>query len=288
MTVVPTKSGVSIRSKLLVVTDLDGTLLDDAYRWDAASTALAALRSQGFPLILSSSKTLDEMMALAAELNTGAPLIAENGGLVAVPMGGHTKFPPFGDEVVGPYGIACSGLARTDILETAHRLRTEASYHFEGFSDWGVEEVCTATGLSATQASLALKRRATEPILWQDSATRWNAFAAALHAAGIGTVKGGRFIHLSGNINKAAGLERVLRLYQQIEPDTHWHVVALGDSPNDLEMLSAADTAVVIPNPRHPSGLAPAAPRVLHAPDPGPTGWNAAMLALLGEYKNDS
>jgi hypothetical protein len=43
---------------------------------------------------------------------------------------------------------------------------------------------------------------------------------------------------------------------------------------------------VVIPNPRHPAGLAPAASRVLRAEASGPRGWNTCMNQILEPYFN--
>ena len=76
---------MSAGKQLLVVTDLDGSLLDDAYSWTAARPALKRLKEMGIPLILNSSKTISEMRDLAEALSlTGEPIVAENGGLLAV------------------------------------------------------------------------------------------------------------------------------------------------------------------------------------------------------------
>lgn len=273
-------------SRLLLFSDLDGTLLDDAYRWDLAEPALAIIKTLAFPLILSSSKTLDEMITLAATLDTKAPLIAENGALVAIPKAGPFSSFRSGTVRGAPYHIEFTGLDRTRILAVAHQLRQAAEYKFDGFHDWSLDELCTITGLTREQAQQASNRLATEPILWRDTNARWIEFEAALRTLGIGTVKGGRFIHLMGNTDKAMGLNRVRKLYKELEPDVDWHVVSLGDSPNDLEMLSAADTAVVIPNPRHPAGLDPTAPKVLRPSQAGPEGWNVAMRQLLEPFQN--
>jgi mannosyl-3-phosphoglycerate phosphatase len=245
--------------RIVVVTDLDATLLDDAYSWEAAAPAVAALRERGFPLVLNSSKTIAEMRALAEDLQTDAPIIAENGGVMAI-----------GDEV------RILGTPRTQILELAHELRSSLGYRFAGFADWPAAEIAARTGLTPEAAGRAADRVATEPIIWQDTPERFAAFAASLAAAGIRTLSGGRFTHLMGQSDKADGLCEVRKLLGG-------PVVALGDSPNDEAMLSAADIAVVIPNPHSPP-IAPKAPCVIHADFPGPSGWNAAILRLLNEH----
>ena len=73
------------KKKLLVVTDLDGTFLDHSYNWDEAKPAVARLRELGLPLVLNSSKTVAEMEDLAMHLGHHSPLVAENGGLLAIP-----------------------------------------------------------------------------------------------------------------------------------------------------------------------------------------------------------
>ena len=51
-------------SRLLVFTDLDGTLLDyDTYAFDAAEPALDRLRRERIPFVLCSSKTRAEIEA---------------------------------------------------------------------------------------------------------------------------------------------------------------------------------------------------------------------------------
>ena len=73
----------------MVVTDLDGTLLDhDDYSWEPAAECVATLAEHEVPLILASSKTLAEMRRLAGELELSQPLIVENGAAVAWPEGG--------------------------------------------------------------------------------------------------------------------------------------------------------------------------------------------------------
>jgi hypothetical protein len=60
--------------------------------------------------------------------------------------------------------------------------------------------------------------------------------------------------------------------------------VALGDSENDLSLLRAAERPIVIPRPggRIDDVLARDLPDAECAPEPGPAGWNTAVLTVLG------
>ena len=270
-------SDTNIDRDLIVFTDLDGTLLDDAYSWSAAEPALARLRALNIPLILSSSKTLDEMITIASELDTGMPIIAENGAIIAYPKDSAIPVEGADMDANGSYVVEFTGLRRSDILEIVHGLRDSNSYNFEGFDDWTPERVCAETGLDRDQADRSMNRLATEPIHWLDTDERWNEFEKAITSRGLRAVRGGRFTHLMGQVDKAIAMSEVRKKIVANK------AIALGDSPNDLDMLSAADIAIVIPNPRHPSAMAPSAPRVIHAEHPGPIGWNAAMMGLLHE-----
>lgn len=258
--------------KLLVVTDLDATFLDHSYNWDEAKPAVARLRELGLPLVLNSSKTVAEMEDLARQLDLDSPIVAENGGVLAI----HKERP-------GDYSVQINGLPRKDILEAAHKLRRQLGYQFEGFADWSDEELAERTGLSIPQAQSSRSRLATEPITWNDTELLRLAFANQLGSQGIRMLRGGRFWHLIGPADKADGSASALEYYKKREPETDWVLVALGDSANDLAMLEAADIAVVIP---HPDGahISPDAPRVVQAPYPTSKGWNAAILSLLDEY----
>lgn len=262
------------QNRLLVVTDLDGTLLSHDYDFSPANEALDAMRIAGAPLVMNSSKTVAEMRIFAQKLGVNAPFVAENGGIIATP----SRFPE--DDKTGDFSFETLGLSREFILKKAHELRTEKGYRFEGFADWSVGTLIAHTGLDLDDAENAKFRQASEPILWADSEERFFEFKVDLAAHDIRVLSGGRFFSLMGDADKADGLRLVKKLYTTTFPDINWTYVALGDSANDLQMLEAADIAVVIPRAVG-QRLRPDAKKVIHAPEIGPAGWNSVILELL-------
>src|SRR4051794_3392531 len=94
---------------LLVLSDLDGTLLDHTtYAFDAARAALERLRDARVPLVLCTSKTRAEVEPLRAALDNAHPFIVENGGAVYVPVG-YFPFGIEGAERRGDYAVVPLG-----------------------------------------------------------------------------------------------------------------------------------------------------------------------------------
>ncbi|MFD2160120.1 HAD-IIB family hydrolase [Rubritalea tangerina] len=263
--------------RYLVVTDLDSSLLDEDYGYAGAEDCLALMSEMGVPLVFNSSKTYAELRALASDVSVCSGVVAENGGMVG-PRGNGPLCEAAGDS----YGFCCqhSGMSRRRILEHVHGIREACGYRFEGFADWSVAEVVERTGLSVRGAELAMERESTEPIVWSDSEGAWNAFVMGLEAVGVRAVRGGRFIHLMGMVDKVGGMRWFSERYAEAYPEVHWTTVAVGDSENDLAMLEAADIPVVIPHvggarikPKH------GAARVANSP--GSAGWGQAVREII-------
>lgn len=265
-------------ARLLVFTDLDGSLLDHhSYSYAAAGPALTALRERGVPLILTSSKTFAEIAELAGELGLNYPYIVENGAGVVIPDG---CLPSLDLPRVHGVRLQTFGAPLARILEILQRLRTENGVRFRGFSEMDAAEVVRRTGLAAPAARLARQRFFSEPIAWEDDEEAWSSFARQLEVAGLYTLRGGRFIHVMAGGDKGIALAWLRDRYQQV-----WHrqacTMALGDSENDLAMLERADIPVVIRSPVHPP---PAGALDRHYPVtdlPGPVGWNQAVMAIV-------
>lgn len=251
----------------LVFTDLDGTLLDHHnYSFQAAMPALNLLKEQGIPIILNSSKTLAELADLSEQLQLDAPVIAENGSLIAIPTE-----PPV---LWGP--------DYKDICRLLDQWRADYGWQFEGFHDWDVDAVAEHTGLSKAAASMAASRQASEPLLWHDSDENLKAFQALLEKQQLQLKKGGRFWHVMGQTDKVNAMKYLSERQQRLT-GAPVSVIALGDGPNDVAMLEAADVAVIVHNPD--SDGIQISPRdeqqLIETTLAGPAGWNAAILQVI-------
>lgn len=71
--------------KLIIFTDLDGTLLDEEYSWDKAKPALDLIKKLQIPLVICSSKTRNEIEEYRHPFGVNDPFISENGGAVFIP-----------------------------------------------------------------------------------------------------------------------------------------------------------------------------------------------------------
>ena len=259
--------------------DLDGTLLDhDTYDWRAAAPALELLRTRQIPLVLVSSKTLSELQDYRQQLQLRHPVVAENGAAIDIPNG-------YFDESLG---INAPTVGRQLLQQAYLGTKAELGLDATAFFELGTEGIMDATGLDADQARRANERLASEPILWRDSEEKLEAFAGAMREKGLQCVRGGRFVHLMPDTNKAEAMLSLVKAYRK-----HWSgnditSVALGDGPNDIRMLEAADIAVVIPGKHEHDMTLKENNRVLYPSAHGPEGWNEAMLSLLQSDEPES
>lgn len=265
----------------LLFTDLDGTLLDhETYSFDPARPALRQLHERGIPLILTTSKTLIEVIDLNRALHNRAPVIIENGGAMAFPLDREHPFSLPEHEIVDEHAVMRFSPEYSAIRAFIDRQRDEHGYQMRGFGDMRAIEVAQLTGLAVEEAEQARRRLCSEPFVWDDDEASLEAFAEAAAADGLRLTRGGRFHHLMGNTSKAVAMRAMVELYRgDVEPT----VIACGDSENDAEMLESADIAVVVMRHDGTHLSSRGREQTIRTAQPGPAGWNMAIEALLGD-----
>jgi mannosyl-3-phosphoglycerate phosphatase len=150
------------------------------------------------------------------------------------------------------------------------------------------KEVARLTGLDLESARRAKDREYSEPFTFKGSDDKFHCLKKALQEQGVTCLEGGRFFHAMGHADKGLATEMVIDLFRAAPGGRQWKTVALGDGPNDIDMLRCADVAVIM---RRPDGT-----WMEYDPTPlqlvikpvgiGPVGWNESVTALLKELGN--
>lgn len=282
---------------VLVFTDLDGTLLDhDTYEFAAALPTLKLLQSLNIPLIPTTSKTVAEILQINQRLNNQHPFIAENGCIIGMPeayfsdAGPATAASVFTAEFQ-PYTLLTLAPLYADVVGILQSLRDDHGFRFQGFNDMTACEIAKLTQLPLPKAELAKQRLCSEPLLWLGDESGLAAFKRLLQQHQLQLVKGGRFWHVFGLTNKGLAMQQLIDIYHRHEL-TRRTVIALGDSPNDIDMLDKAEIAIVI---KHKDGTQldygvneHANGRLLVSGKPGPAGWNTALSAVLAQLQTNT
>ena len=268
------KSEPAVIQPMIILSDLDGTLLNhDDYTYDAAKPALEFLSKNDIPLILCSSKTSAEINPLRNDMGfEHCPAIVENGGGILKARAINFNSSSQHERL----------MKIVDLLPESSRLL------FSGISSWPAEALQNHTALSTSELSLAIQRQYSEPGIWSGDEKSKHGFISSLKERGVVAHQGGRFLTLSFDSNKAVLAQEIIADYQSKQTEL-FTIAALGDAPNDIEMLELADIGIIIPNPAH-SGIPTLAGeskwQIIRANEPGAAGWNSTLLTILNNSKN--
>ncbi|MCE0493032.1 HAD-IIB family hydrolase [Vibrio salinus] len=268
-------------TKLIIYSDLDGTLLDHyTYSFEAALPAIEMLENRSIPWILNTSKTFVELADLRRQLNHHHPFITENGAAVYIPKSiVRLNDPSLID--VGDYWCKAFGPERKMLISAANRFKEE--FRFIGFNDLTVQDIVDLTGLHHDNAALAMAREYTEPLVWNGSDEELALFRNKLKPLGIQVQKGGRFAHLMGeSCDKSTAMNWLTQAYQSI-----WNqpvvTVALGDGENDVDMLRMVDIPVIVRSPVHNPPIIPNRGDAHISKGYGPSGWSQEIERILNQ-----
>jgi predicted mannosyl-3-phosphoglycerate phosphatase (HAD superfamily) len=84
---------------------------------------------------------------------------------------------------------------------------------------------------------------------------------------------------MGDNTDKGRALVQLQHLYQQ--QHGHCQTLAIGDSGNDISMLEAADSALIIRSPNHRAPLVQRTKNLYTSNAAGPNGWVEGVYAWL-------
>ncbi|THB76804.1 MAG: HAD-IIB family hydrolase [Desulfobulbaceae bacterium] len=272
-------------STILVFTDLDGTLLDhDTYSLAPARELIDTLQECKIPLVANTSKTRAELLSFQKSIMLQAPFISENGAAIHLPK---TQFPrqPQNSVESGEFWVKQFSQPRAHWISLLKQLAPELQNLTQPFSQMSVEQLCQETGLTFDNGLLAHQREYGEPLKWLGSEDEKHVFIDKITAQGGHVLQGGRFIHIGDQVNKGDSMIWLKDLYNQTSKQNHT-TIALGDSHNDIDMLEAADVAVLVKSPVHQFPPLRRTTNIIKTQNKGPVGWVEGLLAGLDILNN--
>jgi mannosyl-3-phosphoglycerate phosphatase len=263
--------------KILIFTDLDGSLLNhDDYSFDEALPAVSRIKNSGIPLIFTTSKTRREVELLQKDLGINEPFIIENGAAVYFPSR-YRELLIDNTRDESPFHVIQLGISYDQIRDFIGDIRDQ--FNIRGFGDMSVQEVSDITGLPPKSAEFAKAREYTEPFVIGPEHDIHSLQGLAAER-GIKITKGGRLHHMIGaHQDKGEAVKIVRGVFDQHHGKSHLSI-GIGDSINDLPMLSNVDIPVIIPHPVR-GYLDASLPGLVKAESPGCRGWNDIMERIL-------
>ena len=267
--------------KLIIFTDLDGTLLDnDTYSFNAALPALNLIKKMEIPLIVCSSKTRAEIECYRKKLDNKHPFISENGGGIFIPKGyfnselliSNCEFSEEED-----YQIIGLGAKYSALRKAIKELREEG-FNVRGFGDMSIREIADITGLSFNEARMAKKRDFDEPFIYSGEIDKLPMLLESIAAKGFNYTQG-KYFHILGNSDKGKAVSILTDLYKSTFDSIA--TVGVGDSLNDIPMLEKVDLPVIVQKPEGNYISAGNIKAFIRADGIGPEGWNKTVMVLL-------
>ena len=229
---------------ILIFTDLDSSFLDRSdFSFGNNLDMTRQLFEEGHFVIFNSSKTFTELKNFSHEQSFDLPFICENGGGIYAPK----KYFNNASQIKNEYNIIFeSKKIKKKINSIKNEIAKIYGKYLTFFNDLDDADKVNLSGLSINEIKLAKEREFSELIIWQSNSENLQKFREYLESHNLTIIKGGRFHHISNNINKGDAMLRLVNEYKKYYPSKNFITVAIGDSDNDFEMLNYADYPCIV------------------------------------------
>ncbi|MDZ4246098.1 MAG: mannosyl-3-phosphoglycerate phosphatase [Dehalococcoidia bacterium] len=263
-----------MKLKPVIFTDLDGTLLDlETYTCEKALSSIEDLRKRGIPVVFCSAKTRAEQEIYRRQLKIPDPFIVENGGAIFIP---EDYFPFDFDyqKVQDGYRVIVLGISYLEVRRILERICRDNRVKITGFGDLSAEEVSALTGLDVPASHRAKAREYEETINLEGGSGERDRILKLVREAGLNYAAGARFYGIMGPNDKGKAARILMGLFRRKLGDIL--TIGLGDSPNDIPMLSEVNIPILV---QKPGGAWEdvSLPNLRKVKGIGPVGWAAAI-----------
>ena len=229
---------MSNNSKYWIVTDLDGTLMDENYDISPARKTLNLLAQLNIPVIPCTSKTASEVRYFRKENGLFDPFIVENGAAVY----------GWNESKLSEWELIL-GISYNELRVILANISNIINYHLTPLNDLDKNQIFELTGLSDNGIKRALERQWSVPFL-NPPEDIFEKIKLLCESYNVHVFKGNRMSHLlSRNSHKGEAVNK-LKIHLN---NKNVRIIALGDSQNDLPLLQCADISIVIPGVNGPN-----------------------------------
>lgn len=225
-------------------------------------------------LVLTSSRTIAEMLEIQERIALSAPMIAENGALVAFPPGWRGSRAGVRRRIMGVELRVVAlgdraGPIRTVVRRCARRAGVELVEQRDLLPDNG-------RAIARTHSVLVRE---------SDDVARQTRFREHLTKSGLAATRSGRWLAITRGADKGIGARSLLAIAAR-RGAPYAVTAAVGNAENDLPLLAVAEHPFVIRNPRrgHDPALA-ALPRAHLLKAVGIAGWRDALAYVLARVR---
>ena len=226
-------------SKVWIVSDVDGTLMDHFYDLTPAKETITWLQRLGIPVILCTSKTKSEVKIIRDDLNLKDPYIVENGGAI------------YGEYSDGKEWKIILGKSYKILEEILNNLSDNINFKLRPLNTLSDDEATNLTGLQGDSLNLMRDRHWSMPFL-NPPDTFDEDLKRLCEIYDVDIFRGNRMSHLlSKNSNKGIAIKTLLNKNKNLNVQ----IIGLGDSPNDLPLLMNSNYKIVISGIKGPNHL---------------------------------
>ena len=224
-------------SKVWIVSDVDGTLMDHFYDLTPAKETINWLQRLCIPVILCTSKTKSEVKIIRDDLNLKDPYIVENGGAL------------YGEYSDGREWEIILGKSYDNLEKILNNISENINFKLRPLNTLTDDEATNLTGLEGGSLNLMRDRHWSMPFL-NPPDTFEKDLKRLCKIYDVDIFKGNRMSHLlSKNSNKGIAIKKLLNKNK----NCNVQIIGLGDSPNDLPLLINSNHKIVISGIKGPN-----------------------------------
>ena len=262
-------------SKIIIFTDLDGTLLDrDTFKFDKILGYLKDLILKDIYIIPNSSKTRQEIEVFNKELDENLSYVVENGAAIYNLNLINSGFPE---------KISLSREIDEILKVFENNISNKLSSKCKFIKNLDIKKQIKVLGLPKEKIKASLNREYSIPLLFEGSKSDKTELFKSVNDIGLSLQEGGRVINLCDKVSKSQAMKNVVKVFKKVTKEKLF-TIGVGDNYNDLDMLKNSDIPCLFFNDKFTLEKININ-NCLVSKKPAPEGWKEVVKLALDKIK---